>query len=146
MANGVHTLLGTIAQEEHWPLFKPLPISIGIYDIGLNRSYWSQGTIEKGCVDLHATGIEHRTEQGIVGQFVAQQHWHAEQFQRWNGYQFQVATKTQTLGHRHTDAQTRIAAWAAAHGHCIERDGMAIGERHGLVDHCAQPFGSTPFL
>ena len=66
-----------------------------------------------------------------------QQYGNTHQFQRGHSYQLQVATIADALGHRHTDAQTRIRTRAAAHGNTIKRDGVTVSKRQSLIDHAS---------
>ena len=139
VADGFHALGGAVAKEVDRMLIEPRTVGVGVDHIGLDAAHRPQRTVVDGGVDLHAAGVEHRTEQGVVGQLlVAQQHGHGKQFEGGNGDERQVAGVADALGHRHANAQTGVGAGAAAHGHRVEGYAVVVGEGEGLVDKYAQ--------
>ena len=115
-------------------LVEPLLVGESVDDVGLGAAHLAEGTVVDGGVDLHAPGVDHRTEEGVVFQFLGEQHGHAEQLERGDGDEAQVAAIAYALGHRHTNAETRVGAGATTHRHGVEGDGVVVGEREGLVD------------
>ena len=140
MLDGLHALGGSIAEEIHGMLIKPLLVGAGIDDIGLYAADGAQGTVIDGRIHLHAACVEHGAQQGVILQLLAEEYGHGKQFQGWNSNQAQVLSVADAFGHRDTDAQTRIGTWSAAHGNGIKGYGMAVGKGHGLIDESAQPF------
>ena len=145
MVDDTHALGSSVAEEVDIVAVEIAAIGVGINHVGSHGAHLAQRAVEDLCIHFHAPGINHRAEQRVVGQAVewqlghlAQQQRHSQQLQRGHREQLQVAPEAQPLGHRHADAQTCVGAGAAAHSHCIEGNGMAVGKRHGLVDIQAQ--------
>ena len=147
MVDGVHALLGTIAEEIDRALVQPLLIGLGTYHVGTHLADDFQRTVVEGCIDLHATGVEHRTQQGVLLLYgFPEQDRNAHQFEGGHADELQVAAVADALSHRHTNAQTCIGTWATAHADGIEGDGVVVGKRQGLVNHRTQFLGTCSLL
>ena len=133
MHNLVLALGRSVAEEIHGTGVQVFPVRIPVYDIGGNFAQRTQCPVIHRRIDLHATGVNHGTQQGVLRKFILQQQGHAHHLGRGYRYQRQVAPIADALRHRHADAQAGVRTRAAAHGHGIHGDGMAVGKRQRFV-------------
>ena len=131
--------LRTGTEKVYRPLVQVLEVTCGSHDVGLRFAHRTQSTVEQSGIHFHTPGINHGTKQCLFLYLVmVEQYRHTHHLQRRQAYQLQVTTVTNALSHRHPDTQARVRAWSAAHGHGIQRQGMAVGKRQCLIDKHAQ--------
>ena len=141
MIDSLHAFLCTVSEEVHGVLFQVFLVCLFGHYVGTNLAYGFQCSVVYSGIHLHASGVQHRTQQGVLFWYLSQQHGHAEQLQCWYGYQLQVSSVADTFGHRYADAQSGIRTRTATYCYRIKRDGVIICKRESLVNHRAQTLG-----
>ena len=136
MVDGLHALFRTTAKEINLTTVEPRLIGLGIHDVGLNLANGMECAVIDTGIHLHTAGINHRTEQRILLHHLTQQDRHTEQLQGGHTDELEIAGITDTLGHRHADAQSSIRARTATDSDGVERNGMIVSERQRFVDKC----------
>ena len=137
----IHAFLGTIAEEIYRMCIEVFLVGLCRHNVGTYLSDGFQGTGINTGIDLHPSGVEHRTEQGVFLWYLTEQDGYTQQFQRRHSDQLQITTVADALGHRDADTETRVGTWTATDGYGIEGNGVIIGKREGLVYHRTQSLG-----
>ena len=137
--DGLHALGGSVAEEIDGVLIQVGPVGVGVNHISTRGAHLAQRTVINGCIYLHATRVNHGTQQCVVFNLdSAQQDGHRQQLECGDGNQGYIMAVADAFGHRYSDAKARVRPWSAAHRHVVEGDGMAVDERQSLIDKGAQ--------
>jgi len=98
MLERVAAFVGTIAEKENRLFVKDFGEGVFVDDDGICWHHFMEGTVVNRGVDFHASGVDHRAEQRVVGDvFSVEQNRGAEHFERGDADEFQVSAIAQAF-------------------------------------------------
>ena len=123
-------------------LVEILAVGVGVHHIGLRGSHLAQRTVVDGGIHLHPSRVEHGADEGVLLHVVVpQQHRNTQQLKGGYADERYLKAVADALCHAHSDAESRVGTWPAAHGNGVNRDGMTVGKRECFIHISAQSLG-----